>query len=180
MPTRDLQSLFQDIQSRYFPRWDTSGLWKAEYGTPEQLRNNTGYCDTAIRMLYFDRRAVCGMSDEGVRAFIIHEICHATGAAFHNRAWSRRMESAAKRAQSKGEAEVAEILRSDVESYAGEGVLLEYDLSNVQEFAAELYWTHGIEDLDLAIKRTSRYFGHAAAKVRRDFADAISEALQGR
>lgn len=59
-------------------------------------------------------------------------------------------------------------------------VLLGNDLSNVQEFAAELYCSHSIKDFDLAIKRTSRYFGHAAAKVRRDNADAISESLQWR
>ncbi len=117
------------------------------------------------------------MSAEGSRAFVIHEICHDVGAAFHNRAWADRMEKAASTAEDFGEAEVAAILRCDIESYAGTGVLEEFNVDSVCEYVAELFWTHGVRESQSAIKRVARHFGHSPAKVRRDFGELIQHEL---
>ncbi len=176
----NLESVYRDIRNLYFPRWDVDEHWIARFGSPEQRRYHTGYCDTKDKTLYFDRDAVNAMMNDGFRAFVIHEICHDVGAAFHNRRWADRMEQAACRADRLGESEVAEILRSDVWLYAGDGVLLEYNSDNVSEFAAELRWTKGITDVKHATIGVAKYFGHSVAKVRRDFEDYIADAISGR
>ena len=173
----DLENLYQNIRRLYFPRWDANREWTAEFGNAEQLRNNTGYCDTAAKTLYFDCRSMTSMSEEGSRAFVIHEICHDVGAAFHNRAWSVRMAQAALRAEQLGEDEVAAILRSDIELYSGVGVIEEFNRENVQEYVAELYWTHGVREEPEAVRRVAKYFGHAPSKVRRDFGQDIQDEL---
>ena len=164
----DLNRCFLKVRRDYFPRWDKRKAWVICYGTTEQLRCNTGYCDTAIKTIYIEQRSFRTMTDEGRTAFVIHEICHDVGAAFHNRAWANRMERAAVRAEAIDQNEVAAILKSDIESYCGLGVLEEYNPANVSEYVAELYWQHEIRDLDEAIRRTARHFGHSMAKVRRD------------
>jgi hypothetical protein len=57
------------------------------------------------------------MPEPGVRALLIHEVCHDVAAAGHNLTWARRMERAACHATKLDEAEVARILRCDIYSY---------------------------------------------------------------
>lgn len=113
----------------------------------------------------------------GRRAFLIHEICHDVGAANHNRKWAERMDRAATRADELDESEAAEILRSDIYSYAGAGALSDYDLHSVLEYADELICSSLSMDYDMAVRRVARYFGHSIAKVRRDFGGVIEEAM---
>ena len=173
----NLDALFREVRELYFPRWDAKGEWSCRWGSNDQRRNHTGYCDTAIKTIFLDKRQVVAMSPEGAKAFLIHEICHDVGSAFHIRAWCRRMEKAAKRAEVLGDGEVAEILRSDIVSCGGDGILEDFSRENVRELVAELYWSDGVRDTDVAIKRVAKHFGHAIGKVRRDFGDDIEAEL---
>ena len=71
----NIESQFQDVRNLYFPRWDKSHEWDVVYGTLEQLRGNTGYCDTDAKTVYLDRDSMEQFALAEVRAFIIHEIC---------------------------------------------------------------------------------------------------------
>ena len=174
-----IHTLFEDIRSLYFPRWDRQREWTAVFGDLAQCRSNTGFCDIDAKTIYLDRRAIIGMSDAGVRAFLIHEICHDVAAAHHNRTWARRMERAAARAEELNEAEVAEILCSDVYSYAGNGVLADYDLCGVLDYVEELIDREPSVDFATVLKRVAKYFGYAPAKVKRDFGRVIEDVMVG-
>lgn len=116
MTKRQVIVCFDEVKREYFPRWDIDGKWKVKFADAERCRVSTGYCDSKAATIFLNE-AVCGMTDVGVCAFLIHEICHDVAAAGHNLIWARRMERAAKRAAVCGKAEIAEILRSDIFSY---------------------------------------------------------------
>jgi len=172
----NIVTIFDEVCSSYFPRWDRQREWTAEFGDANQCRNSTGYCDTVAKTVYVDKLSSIGMLDAGVRALLIHEICHDIGAAEHNRKWARRMERAAACAAELNEAEVADILRSDIVSCAGNGVLAEYNLCNVLDYAEAL--SPSI-DCATAVKRVAKYFGYKPAKVKRDFGRVIEDAMAG-
>ena len=113
---------FDGIKRSYFPRWDVAGKWKVEFADSAQCRSSTGYCDSRAATIFLDD-SVCGMTDAGTRALLIHEICHDVAAAGHNLTWARRMECAAKRAVIHGDEKIAEILRSDIYSYCNQPTL---------------------------------------------------------
>ncbi|MBX2851781.1 MAG: hypothetical protein KTR15_08565 [Phycisphaeraceae bacterium] len=119
MNSQRLSELFHEIKASYFPRWDRGGRWDAEFGTDEQLRGSTGYCDSKANRVYLRRHSINGMPRPGVRALIIHEICHEVGSAYHGKGWATRMQRARDRAIQLGELEVARILESDIFSYTG-------------------------------------------------------------
>lgn len=118
----NIEALFEEVRLLFFPRWDSRREWTATYGDAEQRRNSTGYCDSSAKTVYLDRRGLCRMPRDGIRALLIHEICHEVGAAHHNLKWAKRMEVAAVRADELNETEVAEILRSDIISYCSASV----------------------------------------------------------
>ncbi len=175
----NIEAIFEGIRSLYFPRWDRKREWTAMYGTAIQCRYNTGYCDSNAKTIYLDERSLDAMPIAGVQAILIHEVCHDVGAASHNREWAKRMESAAQRADDLGEFEVAEILRCDIFSYAGNGVLANYDLSDVLDYTEELISRNPGMDYAMAVKRIAKYFGHAPTKVERDFGCVIENVLSG-
>lgn len=175
----NLAKLFAEIRSVYFPRWDRRLEWIATFSADDERHNNTGYCDSVDKTIYLDERQILLMSEAGVTAFLIHEICHDVGAAFHNRRWAKRMELAATRADMLGESEVARIVRSEVFSYAGNGVRDDYGLHNVRDFAEELIALNPSMDHAAAIKRIAKYFGYTPSKVKRDFSDVIKGAITG-
>ncbi|MDB5390263.1 MAG: hypothetical protein JWM11_5909 [Planctomycetaceae bacterium] len=168
---------FGEIRCQYFPRWDRQREWTVSFGDAKQCRDSTGYCDNAVKSIYINERAIVGMQVAGVRALIIHEICHDVSAAGHNRKWATRMKIAATRAEQIGEIRVAEILLSHVFSSAGNGVLIEYDLDNVIDFVEDLASGNRELEFENAVKRVAKFFGHTVAKVNRDFGDRIENSI---
>ena len=61
------------------------------------------------------------MPDTGLRALIIHEICHDTGSPDHNDAWRAEMARCAAIADRIEPSHVAEVLRADITSYREAG-----------------------------------------------------------
>ena len=176
----NLKHIFDEIRSLYFPNWDRHREWSAVFGSLEQCRDgNTGYCDSNAKVIYLDEKTVRMMSESGFRAFLIHEICHDAGAANHNRAWATRMEQAAKLAESLNEPETARIVRCEIFAYGGTGVLANYDLPNVMDYAEEVVGQNCSIGLDAAIRDVAKYFGHSSAKVRRDFGPVIADVVAG-
>jgi len=171
----NLDDQFIDIRKQYFPQWGTRGEWTIAYGTTEQLRCNTGYCDSEAKVVYLDGRTFPTMSADGQRAFIIHEICHDAGAAFHNRRWATRMERAAQVADRIGELEVARILRSDIYSYFGNGLSLAYDSEGISRYLDDLLAHNSGISLDAMLMRVSKFFGYRKSKIERDFGTEIQE-----
>ncbi|WP_145354132.1 hypothetical protein [Roseimaritima multifibrata] len=169
----NLDEQFIDVRIHYFPQWDKRGDWTIAYGTTEQLRSNTGYCDTDANVIYLDGRAFPTMSADGQRAFIIHEICHDVGAAFHNRRWAIRMEHAARTADRLGESDVAEILRSDIYSYFGNGLSLAYNAEGISTYLDDLLAHNPDISFDGLRKRLSKFFGYRISKINRDFGPEI-------
>jgi hypothetical protein len=107
---------FAEIKRLYFPRWDRAGQWKVKFADGTSTRHNTGYCDSKARTIYLDVQ-VFEMVNEGIRAFLIHEICHDTGGAWHRKPWAKRMKRASDRAIELGEPRVANLLLGDIYSY---------------------------------------------------------------
>ena len=175
----NIESQFQDVRNLYFPRWDKSHEWDVVYGTLEQLRGNTGYCDTDAKTVYLDRDSMEQFALAEVRAFIIHEICHDIGTAFHKRGWASRMEIAAKRADGLGEADLAVRLRRHIFAYSGNGTLEPYDHDHVLDFAFDVCQSTPNIGYDDAIKRIAKYFGYTPKKVDRDFAYVIKDVVDG-
>lgn len=170
LPQMNLDEQFTNVRTQYFPRWAQRGDWTIAFGSTEQLRGgNTAYCDTDAKVIYLDQRTFPTMSADGQLAFIIHEICHDVGAAFHNRRWALRMERAAKDAERLDESEVAEILRSDIYSYFGNGLSLDYTVEGLSTYLNDLF-AHNPEIRFGALrKRVSRFFGYRISKIERDF-----------
>ncbi len=169
----NLEDLFIEIRANYFPKWDKSHDWKIKYGNATQTRGNTGYCDSVARMIYLDIRTFPQMSDAGQCAFVIHEICHEVGAAYHNRGWAERMEQAAQRAEILNESDVARIIRSEIYSYFGNGLTLEYNSAGVCDYAQEVADRNSEITFDELIRKTAKFFGYRTSKINRDFGDEI-------
>ena len=174
-----IDTIFEEIRSLYFPRWDRQREWTVVFGCDQQCRRNTGFCDSAVKTIYLDEQSLRNMSDAGRRAFLIHEICHDVGAASHNRKWAKRMEGSATRADELNEPEVAEIMRSDIYSYCEAGVLEDYSLHNVLDYIEELIGINASFDYHTVLRRIARYYGHSIAKVQRDFGAVIKDVMAG-
>lgn len=171
----DLRAMFSDIRTLYFSRWDRHREWTTLFGDAEQTRKQTGYCDSSSKTVYLDQHTFLSMPCAGQIALLIHEICHDVAAAHHNRKWAMRMKRAAVRAEKLKETRVAAILRSDIFSCAGNGVLEEYSLRNVVEIAAEL--SDREPNYASVLLRVAKYFGHAPAKVNRDYGRVIENSM---
>jgi hypothetical protein len=172
-----IDTIFNEVRTIYFPRWNRKREWKIDFGSPEQLRDMTGYCDSKVKRIYLAYNSIYGMSDAGVRASVIHEICHDVRAASHNRRWVDRMEQAAATAKKFNENEVAEILRSDIFSYAGSGVRSKYDTSHVLEFTIYLIDNNPSIDFAKLVKRVAKHFGYSTRKIKKDYSNLILDAI---
>lgn len=167
-----IERAFVDVKAQYFPRWDRAGLWRVRFHAEGMPTGDTGYCDTKAKTIHLDRQ-VLGMTDAGVLAILIHEICHDVGGAGHGRRWATRMEKAAQLAMRTGHEEVAEILRANIFSYLGNGAIEECSRSNVYSLAAEI--VDKVVDVESMIRRVAKYFGLAPSKIRRDFGLMLKE-----
>jgi hypothetical protein len=91
--------VFESIRAAYFPRWDRARMWSIEIWGPAG-------CDRQKKQI---------RAENGTQLGIIHEICHAVvGSLSHGKTWQRRMEQAAQKAESIGQAKLAEEIRKDV------------------------------------------------------------------
>ena len=168
-----LNDLFIEIRLAYFPKWDQAHDWKIEFGTAIQTRNNTGYCDSIAQTIYLDFPTFLQMSAAGQCAFIIHEICHEVGAANHNRRWAKRMEKAAHRAAFLDQDGVARVLRSEIYSYFGNGLVLEYNRAGIYDYAQEVVNRKHDVTFEELLRKTAKFFGFRVSKVERDFGNEI-------
>jgi len=170
---------FASVKHAFFPAWDRRGQWRAVYGTDEQCRFNTGYCDSIAKKVFLCFRQYVALSEPGRRALLIHEICHDTGAPGHNRRWATRMESAACLADAREEHDVARLLRGDIYSYAGPGVTAPYVASEVTEAYSEFQSSSRYDSPEKVVARVARYFGVSVTKLQRDFAAILSGLMDG-
>lgn len=112
----EVTACFHDVKKRYFPQWDRHDRWSAAIAGAQLCRGSTGYCDSKAKTIFLDAQ-VHDMPLPGLRALLVHEICHDVAAAGHNLTWAKRMERAAVRADAHGEPGVARVLRADIYSY---------------------------------------------------------------
>ncbi|MCH8851321.1 MAG: hypothetical protein IID41_01560 [Planctomycetes bacterium] len=174
MTERQIQACFAEVKEKYFHRWDRKGRWRVTIAESRLCRDNTGYCDSRSRTIFLDRQ-VCGMTNAGIRVFLIHEICHDVAAAGHNRLWALRMEKAATLAEKSGDSEIAKIIRCDISSYCPAGVLEQYSLAQICDLGEELVDDNPSIGIDDLIRRIAHHFGHSPRKVRREFGSILRE-----
>jgi len=119
-----LGSTFAGVKEKYFPRWDRANRWRV---IADDSHDSTGYCDSRQRTV-FVRPEVFGMTEDGLRALLIHEICHDIGGAGHGVGWANRMLKAANKADSLGESELANQILASLYADVLSGVLAKLDV----------------------------------------------------
>ena len=123
MIEEEMKASFKKIKKTYSPRWDKNKEWQAEFAATDLCRGYSGYCDSKRKRVFLDSRDVRGMIPDAFLAFLIHEICHDVAAAGHNLTWARRMERAAKHAESIPEKEIAHHVRNQIFCECGSAIL---------------------------------------------------------
>lgn len=111
---RKLDTYFSEVRAQFFPRWDSRQEWRI---VAESRNGKTGYCDSKAKEICICPRAAREMLDDGVRAIIIHEICHDVATAHHREPWIERMEKAAKKAETLERRELAHQIRASAYSH---------------------------------------------------------------
>jgi hypothetical protein len=173
MTDQELKDLFHSVRQRFFSRWDPGKAWTLRWGTDEQLHNNTGYCETKLKTIYLNRYDFSSMTDIGRIAFVIHEICHDTGAAFHNRRWALKIEAAAKIAAIKGDDELSDQIRNEIMGYFPNFLEFEYCELEVSSYVGKRAFAAPGLTRDEAIKLAASFFRVHLKKVERDFGKCI-------
>jgi hypothetical protein len=104
---------FAAARKQYFSRWDKAQEWTCKFLPTTSLgRFCEGLCDSKRRIIYVPKDA------KDFAVVLIHEICHAvTPHANHGRPWQERMLKAATMASRRGERQLAQSLRGEVERY---------------------------------------------------------------
>jgi len=109
---RRLDRLFARAKSQFFPDWDVDQQWQIVAGCRQNSDGETGYCSSKEKRIYIDPQEVNGMPEDGLLAFIIHEICHDAATAYHTERWVKRMEKAAQRAEELDLSQLARHIRT--------------------------------------------------------------------
>ena len=169
-------SRFSDVKRKYFRRWDVHNEWRIHFADGPERRDATGYCDSIAKVIYLDD-SVCGMTESGIAAFLIHEICHDVGAAGHNRRWAEAMNTVAESAHQHGERVLAVAVRDEVFAYTEVGVSKRHALETVVEWVESLTLDHPLPSLEETIRILARYLGVRSSKLRRDFGPVIADLL---
>ena len=95
-------------QGRLLPKLGPGRRVASRLRPAEQLRDNTGYCDSKAKTIYLNS-VVCNYDDTFVPAFLIHEICHdQPGTDGHDSVLAAAMESVARRAAVSGDERLAD------------------------------------------------------------------------
>ncbi len=106
-----LDQMFDDIRSAYFPDWDPERSWSVE-ACPEGMvggRDELSCCDPEARVFRV-HDAYASWGGHVLRRMLIHTICHAVGGPEHDDAWRRPIIEAAERASHLGDALLASSL----------------------------------------------------------------------
>ena len=104
---------FAAVRKEYFSRWDKAQHWTCRFSPTTSVEHFcAGLCDSKRRIIYVPKNA------EDLAIVLIHEICHAvTPHANHGRPWQQRMLKAATMASRRGQWQLAQSLRREVEIY---------------------------------------------------------------
>ena len=125
-----LQHHFREIKHLFFPRWDRDHLWRI---SPKSRRRVHGHCDDERQVI----EIVVQHADPDKRdGLLIHEICHAVANGNHGKAWQRRMEKAARRADDLGRDRLAQWLRQEIADYQDAAEVTGEAYQTVQEWLA--------------------------------------------
>jgi len=110
---RNLETEFAAVRKQYFSRWNRAQHWTCQFSHTTPVGHYcAGLCDSKRRIIYVAKDA------EDLTLVLIHEICHAvTPHANHGRPWKKRMSKAATMASRRGQRQLAQSLRREVESY---------------------------------------------------------------
>jgi hypothetical protein len=113
-----LEQLFQQVRSKFFPRWDRTRRWLLRPMTASQARDgDDARCDPVTCTIYFAPKL--GRRNRLLTTgILVHEICHALHPrSGHGDPWQRRLMQAAGKAEALGEPELARWLRDEVRGY---------------------------------------------------------------
>jgi hypothetical protein len=104
-----LTRAFEAVRSTFFPRWDTTRLWKCRV---KRQWAGDGLCVHEKKTIHVNPSA---KEQIGI---LIHEICHALAPRLnHGGRWQRRMRTAAKRAEELGEPSLQRFLELEIAEY---------------------------------------------------------------
>ena len=107
MVQQKLLELFAYARENFFPKWDLDCQWEIVAGQRKRSKGETGYCSSKEKRIYIAPHQVRNMPDDGLLALVIHEICHDVATPHHTERWVKRMEVAAKTAESLSQPELA-------------------------------------------------------------------------
>ena len=109
--SKTLQEEFNQVRETFFPSWDKERKWRiADKAGPHRPH---GCVDKKAQVV----EVQCMGPGQSLRVCLIHEIAHAVSSLGHGKEWQDRVEKAARKAESIGEASVAEALREEVRLY---------------------------------------------------------------
>jgi len=174
-----VRSFFQIARSVFFPKWDPCRRWTVVVGERQKSEGETGYCCSREKIVYISPQAT-GMTDVGLQAFLIHEICHDVAAAFHNRKWLRRMQRAAEKARGLGMESLASSIEDDAFSCVRAGCYLPLSACEVYEFVGEKAFANPDWTDERIIQDSAEYFGVRRASLVRRFPGLGEEIAEGR
>ncbi|AFM26028.1 hypothetical protein [Desulfomonile tiedjei] len=102
------------IRSTFFPKWNRKGEWKLEIVPRFEDTNDEGFCDWTTKTI-----KICANPEMPIQVLLIHEIAHAVSRCrdAHQTPWLTRMEKAAKKADTIGMKDLAQMIRNDRELY---------------------------------------------------------------
>jgi hypothetical protein len=150
-----LLSLFNEIRTCFFPRWDTKKQWRCEAALEwhETLIDggSHGFCDDKNKIIRIWPAWGC-QDDNTLRVLLIHEIAHAVTREAHYLHWQSRCLKAANKAEGMGDQHLAEGIHLDVKRYQDSTPLDEIkDLHRIrkEETKAALKQLQQVADISL-------------------------------
>ena len=105
------QTVWKMVRKTFFPLWDRENKWK--YRQVADADGCEGKCLWSCKTI----KLTNGSRIELTQLFV-HEICHAVTPGGHGRKWLRRMELAARKADTIGMKDLALRLRTEIKEYS--------------------------------------------------------------
>ncbi len=110
-----LVSLFNELRSCFFPRWDIKREWKIEVRDRTEAPGG-GYCDRENKTISVSP-PWSEADDDDLCCLLIHEMSHAVTNDYHGKKWEVCFLTAADKALGIGQIELADKIRSEVKTY---------------------------------------------------------------